>query len=94
MDAIVLIMETGFALTAFLAVILNLIIAEEIEDEEVPELTANLAEEEKDQAEWDRIRRPSRISQRNRSVANGSGEGLEKRSDVADDTKPDAEKMA
>jgi uracil-xanthine permease len=68
-NAIVLIMETGFALTAFLTLILNLIIPEEIEDEETPELTANVAEEEKDQEEWERIRRPSHVSHRNKSVA-------------------------
>jgi uracil-xanthine permease len=68
-NAIVLVMETGFALTAFLSLILNLIIPEEIEDEETPELTANVAEEEYDEQQWERIRRPSRISNRNGSVA-------------------------
>ena len=52
-------METGFALTAFLSVILNLFIPEEIEDEETPEITANDIDEEKDQAEWNHIRRKS-----------------------------------
>lgn len=33
LNAIVLVMETGFALTAFLAIILNMIIQDEIEDE-------------------------------------------------------------
>jgi len=32
--------ETGFAVAAFLALILNLILPEESEDEEIPELTA------------------------------------------------------
>lgn len=50
-------METGFAITAFLALILNLILPEEIEDEEIPELTADTADEEKDQEEWNKIRR-------------------------------------
>jgi uracil-xanthine permease len=59
-NAIVLVTETGFAVTAFLAVILNLILAEEIEDE-VVDITANVVEEGNDQMEWERIRRPSTI---------------------------------
>lgn len=50
-------METGFAITAFLALILNLILPEEIEDEETPELTADHADEEKDMEEWNKIRK-------------------------------------
>lgn len=48
-------METGFAVTAFLSVILNLILPEEIEDEETPELTANVADDADDAEEWNRI---------------------------------------
>jgi len=59
-NAIELVMETGFAVTAFLALILNLILAEEVEDE-VIEATANTADEHYDQQEWERIRRPSTI---------------------------------
>jgi uracil-xanthine permease len=59
-NAIILVMETGFAVTAFLAVILNLILAEEIVDEAV-DITANIVEDENDQKEWERIRRPSII---------------------------------
>ena len=58
-NAIELVMETGFAITAFLALILNLILPEEIEDEETPELTANNIDTPADQAEWNRIRRKS-----------------------------------
>lgn len=58
-NAIELIMETGFAVTAFMSVILNLIIPEENEDEEVPELTAATVDEDADKAEWDHIRRKS-----------------------------------
>lgn len=54
-NAIELVMETGFAVTAFLSVILNLILPEEIEDEEIPELTANDADELDDREEWNRI---------------------------------------
>lgn len=55
-NAIELVMETGFAVTAFLSLILNLILPEEIEDEETPELTANTADDEDDKEEWQRIR--------------------------------------
>jgi uracil-xanthine permease len=40
-NAIVLILETGFAIVAFVNLALNLLLPEEIEDEETPELTAN-----------------------------------------------------
>ncbi|RMZ00828.1 hypothetical protein D0862_06591 [Hortaea werneckii] len=56
-NAIELVMETGFAVAAFLALILNLILPEEAEDEEIPELTANEADEPDDREEWDRINR-------------------------------------
>jgi len=49
-------METGFALVALVTVILNLVLPEEIEDEETPELTANDADEVQDEEEWKRIR--------------------------------------
>ncbi|MCJ1426504.1 hypothetical protein MMC29_004407 [Sticta canariensis] len=55
-NAIVLVMQTGFAVTAFLAIFLNLILAEEIEDEAVS-FTANEADVRDDQEEWARIRR-------------------------------------
>jgi NCS2 family nucleobase:cation symporter-2 len=58
-NAIELVMETGFAVTAFLTVILNLIIPEEVEDEEIPELTAATVDDEADKAEWAYIRRKS-----------------------------------
>ncbi|WPG99426.1 Hypothetical protein R9X50_00224000 [Acrodontium crateriforme] len=54
-DAIELVCETGFALTAFLSLILNLIIPDEIEDDETPELTADHADEIDDREEWNRI---------------------------------------
>lgn len=60
-------MQTGFALTAFLALILNLIIPEEIEDEETPELTANEVDDSADREEWNRIRK---------SVDIGPGDGI------------------
>jgi NCS2 family nucleobase:cation symporter-2 len=62
-NAIELIMETGFAVTAFLSVILNLFIPEEPEDEETPELTAATVDDEADKAEWAHIRRKSAAAQ-------------------------------
>ena len=55
-NAIVLVMKTGFAVTAFLAIFLNLVLAEEMEDE-APSITANDADAPDDQDEWARIRR-------------------------------------
>lgn len=49
-------METGFAVTAFLTLILNLVLEEEVADEETPELTANDIDNPKDQEEWARIK--------------------------------------
>lgn len=54
-NAIQLVCETGFALVAFLALILNLILPEEEADEELPEFTANEADDAADAAEWSRI---------------------------------------
>lgn len=54
-NAIELVLQTGFAVTAFLSLILNLILPEEIEDDELPELTANDADDENDRADWARI---------------------------------------
>jgi hypothetical protein len=59
-------LETGFAVTAFLALILNLLLSEDIEDEAV-EATANTLDEAHDQKEWERIRRPSTIRAARRS---------------------------
>ncbi len=53
-DAIVLVMETGFAVTAFLAIFLNLVLAEEVEDE-AASITANETDVVADRAEWARI---------------------------------------
>lgn len=72
-NAIVLVMETGFAVTAFLSLLLNLVLPEEIEDE-VVEITANQVDDEADQVEWERIKRPSHNAQA-KSSADLSGEG-------------------
>jgi hypothetical protein len=74
MDAITLVMETGFAVTGFLALFLNLILPEEIEDEgELPEDTANILDEAKDEAEWDRITRGNPSVARGMSVSGRGG---------------------
>lgn len=57
-NAIELVLETGFAVTGFLALFLNLILAEEIEDE-AASITANEEDAHDDEIEWDKIRRRS-----------------------------------
>ena len=54
-NAIVLVMETGFAITGFLAIFLNLVLPEEIEDDTVS-ITANTLDNADDQEEWRRIK--------------------------------------
>ncbi|QIX00955.1 hypothetical protein AMS68_006472 [Peltaster fructicola] len=54
-NAIELVLETGFAVAAFLALFLNLFLPEEIDDEELPEFTANAADDKDDAEEWIRI---------------------------------------
>lgn len=56
-NAIVLVMEEGFAITAFLSLILNLVLPEEFEDDEIPELTANHIDDQRDEEEWRHIKR-------------------------------------
>ena len=56
LDAIELVLETGFAVTAFLAIILNLILEEETEDE-AASITADEADDAKDREEWAKIRK-------------------------------------
>jgi hypothetical protein len=75
-NAITLAMETGFAVTAFLALLLNLILPEEIEDEEIPELTADAVDEEKDREEWNKIRKS--VDHRAMSVTDGEAVKLPK----------------
>ena len=55
-NAIELVLETGFAVTGFLAMLLNLVLEEEIEDE-AAELTANVADDADDREEWARIKK-------------------------------------
>lgn len=53
-NAIVLVLQTGFAVTAFIAIVLNLTLEEEIEDE-ARSITANEVDREADEEEWRRI---------------------------------------
>jgi hypothetical protein len=73
-------METGFAVTAFLSVILNLMLPEEIEDEETPELTAATIDNEADQAEWAHIRRKSQAVRQGSDIT-PNGTDIEKSAD-------------
>jgi hypothetical protein len=59
-NAIVLVLETGFAIVAFINLVLNLVLPEEIEDEETPELTADEVDEPADRIEWERIQKGHR----------------------------------
>ena len=73
-NAIVLVMETGFAVTAFLALILNLVLVEELEDE-TASITANDADEADDQEEWRRIQGEKGEGQREMEVGKKSADG-------------------
>lgn len=53
-NAIQLVMESGFAVTAFLALFLNLFLREEIEDEAV-DITADNVDNKADEREWNAI---------------------------------------
>jgi xanthine/uracil permease len=56
-NAIVLVMETGFAIVAFTTLGLNLLLPEEVEDEEAVDITANEVDGPEDREEWERIQR-------------------------------------
>ncbi len=70
LDAIVLVMETGFAVAAFLAIFLNLFLKEEIEDETAG-ITADETDVAKDRAEW------ARIEKHHDSSRTGKDDGIE-----------------
>ncbi|KAF1834027.1 Xanthine/uracil permease [Decorospora gaudefroyi] len=55
-NAISLIMETGFAIVAFVTLVLNLVLPDEVEDEPIMAVTANEGDVEADQEEWAKIR--------------------------------------
>ncbi|KAK0511381.1 hypothetical protein JMJ35_005954 [Cladonia borealis] len=60
-NAIVLVMETGFAVTAFIAIFLNLVLAEEIEDE-AASITANEVDAADDREEWAHIKQGKAVA--------------------------------
>lgn len=73
-NAIKLVMETGFAVTAFLSLILNLVLPEELEDEAV-DTTANREDDAADRVGWKTIRRPTWAKAARQSAEfNGVGE--------------------
>lgn len=75
-NAIVLVMETGFAVTAFLAIFLNLLLQEEMEDE-AASITANEADVPDDRQEWGRIRRGTSAGEKEgEDVESGDGVGV------------------
>lgn len=77
-NAIVLVCETGFALTAFVAIFLNLVLQEEVEDEVVDEvMTADKVDDEADREEWARIERRSGDVEKG-GVAGAGGAAREK----------------
>lgn len=67
-DAIELVLETGFAVVAFVTLILNLILPEEIEDD-IPELTAEEQEEQADRDDWDRVQKMNKEARASSDVA-------------------------
>jgi len=73
LDAIELVMETGFAVTGFVAMILNLMLREEIEDNEIPELTANEADVRADDEEWARVNKKDGIAPVDGAHTKGDG---------------------
>jgi len=85
-NAIELVMSEGFALTAMICLILNLIIPEEIEDEEVPELTADLNDVEKDDAEWGRLHSVAQPRKKSHDGTTGAVEPTPKTIDSHDET--------
>ncbi|KAJ4985918.1 uracil-xanthine permease [Stagonosporopsis vannaccii] len=66
-DAIELVLETGFAVVAFVTLILNLVLPEEIED--IPELTAEEQEEQADREEWERAQGMNKEARASSDVA-------------------------
>lgn len=80
-------METGFAVTAFLALLLNLVTPEEANDE-VVDITADNEDASDDEKEWERIRRPSQM-RKSQDVRTSAGiesspaaSGAEKETDI------------
>ena len=73
-DAVVLVLETGFAVTGFLAIILNLLLEEDPEEDAAVSITADENDDKDDRVEWDAIRKNSVTSMRVDGLA-GPSEG-------------------
>lgn len=58
-------LETGFAVSAFIALFLNLLLQEEIDEEKTKEITANTVDNEADEEEWRRIKHAKEMESRN-----------------------------
>jgi xanthine/uracil permease len=54
-NAIELVLETGFAVVAFVTVLLNLLLPEEIEEEDAQEITADADEDASTERDWERV---------------------------------------
>jgi hypothetical protein len=93
-NAIELVMEEGFALTALVCLILNLFIAEEIEDEETPELTADLTDIDKDDAEWGRLHSVSQPRKTSHDDATAAGAAKAESEGTSHANEGDIEKAA
>lgn len=76
MNAIELVMETGFAVTGFLSLILNLLLEEEIEDEAI-DITADTVDAQADEEEWDKIKRHSQAGPRKSSKVDSTASSSE-----------------
>jgi len=77
LDAIVLVLETGFAVTAFVAILLNLLLDEEVEEEEVESLVGD-GDDVGESLEF-------------REMGGGEGEGKEVRQGVSSSSAESAE---
>lgn len=77
LDAIVLVLQTGFDLTGFVAMFLNLVLEEEVEDE-ARSITANNADATDDAQEWSKIRYgdTAGVNVGNKDVDTDSGEKI------------------
>lgn len=69
-DAISLVMESGFAVTAFLALFLNIFLKEEFDDEAI-EITADNADNKADGQEWAKIEHRKKLSHNDSSISDG-----------------------
>lgn len=72
MNAIALVMESGFAVTAFLALFLNLFLREEVDDEAI-DITADTVDNTADEQEWDKVEPGRKHSHNDASSSDAEG---------------------